>query len=61
MRPLKRLTGQAKRRHNNASKARASRPRSKRGLPGGLAASNIAAPLTWPITIWYGEDLTQSC
>jgi hypothetical protein len=27
----------------------------------GLAASQVAASLNWPIAIWYGEELTAQC
>jgi hypothetical protein len=58
MPPLNRLTEQAQLPFRESSKASASRPWSSEGFRSGLAASQVAASLNWPIVIWYGEELT---
>jgi hypothetical protein len=58
MPPLKSLTGQAKLPFRESSKARPRGRGHQNGFRSGLAASQVAASLNWPIAIWYGEELT---
>jgi hypothetical protein len=58
MRPLNHLTEQAKFSFSEANEATPRGHSRPNPSPGGLAASYVASPPSWPIVIWYGEELT---